>query len=141
MTLVSHAEGALPTWTLEAIGPPVETQRRRFVRLEVIIEFRLPLLEGAAPAIAHTVDLSEGGIKCVVDNWAPDPGGRRFITELPIKERTLFIPSYVSWWGNLEGPAQRPVGIAFAEPERQLTDAIRAYVFEAQLDQRRKSRQ
>lgn len=127
----------VPTWTLKAAGKVEETQRRNYVRLTMDIDIEMELIEGSALTRARTVDLSEGGVKCLVDEWAPDPGGRVFNTHIVVNGERYVIPSQVAWWGNMDGKL-RGVGVRFEHNNQAVADAIRSYIFAKQLEQRRK---
>src|SRR5205085_2915468 len=70
--LVTETRGApFPTWVLEAAGPAVRVQRRQYVRIpewDGSAELRLFTSDGALAATV--LDLSEGGVRCVVPQSA-----------------------------------------------------------------------
>ncbi|MCZ2860207.1 flagellar brake protein [Blastococcus sp. VKM Ac-2987] len=63
-----------PLWHLVATGPAERSQRRRTVRARVEVPVVLPWLDGSLTGT--TVDLSEAGMRALVDGWGlpPDPG-------------------------------------------------------------------
>jgi hypothetical protein len=135
--LVEHANDPLPVWTVEATGEVQETQRRNYVRLVMDIDIEMELIPGGAPTRARTVDLSEGGLKCLVDEWAPDPRERLFNVTVSVDGKKFVIPAQVAWWGNLDGNL-RGVGVRFEHNDQAVADSIRSYIFAKQLEQRRK---
>ena len=76
--LIANNDAGVPTWTLRAVGPGIETQRRSYIRMEIERDVQLYILEGGAPTDARLLDISEGGFRCKVDNWLLDPGRENF---------------------------------------------------------------
>jgi hypothetical protein len=70
--------GELPRWRLEVVGVAQRGQRRDAVRAPLIAPVELGLT--VDPVLGRTVDLSEGGLRCVLDRtldpWhaVPDVG-------------------------------------------------------------------
>lgn len=141
VTLVDHSPAPVPTWTLKAIGQPTETQRRAYVRVSIELDVHLHLLTGGAVTKAVTSDLSEGGLRCVVDKWAMDPGNRIFQVEVPVGSETSTFQAQVAWWGNLNEYGLRTVGLRFVDLKQQDADRLRSFVFSSQLEQRRRERE
>lgn len=137
VSLREHVTQPLPMWTVEAAGEVAETQRRNYVRLMMDLDIELELIAGGAPTRARTIDLSEGGLKCIVDQWAPDPRERLFNVTLIVDGKRYVIPAQAAWWGNLDNN-QRGVGVRFEHDDPKVADAIRSYIFAKQLEQRRR---
>jgi c-di-GMP-binding flagellar brake protein YcgR len=137
VSFVEHTAVPVPTWTVEAAGDVQETQRRNYVRLVLDLDIEMDLIPGGAPTRARTVDLSEGGVKCLVDEWAPDPRERQFNVRVTIDNKTYVIPGQVAWWGNLDNKL-RGVGVRFHHNDQHVADTIRSYIFAKQLEQRRR---
>jgi hypothetical protein len=135
--LVEHETDPLPMWTIEAAGKVEETQRRNYVRLMMDLDIEMELIPGGGTTRARTIDLSEGGIKCLVDEWAPDPGGRIFNVHVTVDGQQFVIPAQVAWWGNMEGKL-RGVGVRFEHDNQNVADSIRSFIFAKQLEQRRR---
>ena len=135
--LVEDISSPVPMWTLRAVGEPMETQRRNYVRLPLKMDVHVHLLEGGMPTTATTADLSEGGLRCEVDKWSIDPGDRTFNVDIPMENRILRATGQVVWWGNLDLNDQRTIGIKFIDLDDGESDAIRKYVFAKQTAQRR----
>jgi hypothetical protein len=138
VTLVEHALEPIATWTLRSIGNTAETQRRNYVRLRYDAEVSLFLFEGGAALKAHTLDISEGGIRVQLDKWALDPGGRIFPVELPFHDKTYALRAQVAWWGNLDENGVRIAGLRFHDIDATQADEIRKHIFAAQLEERRR---
>lgn len=136
--LSDQKTGELPTWTLRPIGSLVETQRRNFVRLETNVHVRLHIMESGAPIEAITLDVSEGGLRCRIDKWALDPGGRPFAIELPFADELLHLTAQSVWWGPLGSDGYRAVGLRFLDVPPSVADTIRVYIFNAQIELRRR---
>jgi c-di-GMP-binding flagellar brake protein YcgR len=68
LSAVQHA--AVPLWHFRAVGPPVMDQRRAAVRVPLHVPVQL---RTARRAIAGaTLDLSEVGLRCIVDGMVSD---------------------------------------------------------------------
>lgn len=142
VSLVKNAEEPLPTWTLKSIGSVATTQRRQYVRLQYTTEVRLFLLEGSgAPSKAETLDVSEGGLRCTVDEWAIDPGPRAFRAEFSFGGKNFFATCQMAWWGKLDEKDRRTIGVEFVNMDQPTADSIRSYIFNVQLEERRKKMQ
>jgi hypothetical protein len=135
--LVEATEDRVPVWRVRSLGPAVETQRRRFVRIDVATEAALYLVPGGAPSHVATVSVGEGGISCRVDRWAIDPRDKVFVTELFIGGEIHTLRSKVAWWGSMDIDDRRPVGIEFIDVDARVGDKVRAWVFTQQLKQRK----
>lgn len=137
--LVEHALEPIPIWQVRAIGQPIETQRRNYVRFEVALDARLHLLEGGATTDVKTMDVSEGGLRARVDRWAIDPGPRAFDVELDIEGETLELRAQTAWWGPLDEQGEhRVVGVKFIDVAPTTADEIRGWIFKAQIAERRR---
>lgn len=140
--LSDHTTDPIPLWTVEAAGEVQETQRRAYVRLTMELDIELELIENGALTHARSVDLSEGGLKCLVDEWAPDPRERVFNVTLRLDGTTYTIPAQTAWWGNLDrtrpGKTIRGIGVRFEHNSQAVADSIRSFIFAKQLEQRRR---
>jgi len=135
--LVEHVTTPVPMWTIKATGKVEETQRRNYVRVMMDLDIEMELIPGGGATRARTIDLSEGGFKCLVDQWAPDPGGRIFNTHLTVGDANYVIPSQVAWWGNMDNNL-RGVGVRFEHNDQHVADSLRSFIFAKQLEQRRR---
>jgi hypothetical protein len=63
-------------WHLAPTGPAARSQRRKAVRARVALPVYLPWADGQL--VGETVDLSEAGLRALVDGWGlpPEPGTR-----------------------------------------------------------------
>ncbi len=133
--LVEHREDPLPLWTVEMDGVGQQTQRRRFFRVETDICAQLHLLQSKEVTIAQVRDISEGGMRVRIEDFALNPGNRSFQVVLPLGLSRHTLLAHVVRWGVTNG-THRDVGIEFIEPERATRDAVRAYVFRVQIEGR-----
>lgn len=65
-------DGLSPSWRLRATGPAERSQRRKAVRAWV--ELPVTITCNTAQLTGHTVDLSEAGVRVLVDGWGAAPG-------------------------------------------------------------------
>lgn len=138
VVLIDHAQDPMLIWTIRSVGDAVETQRRNYVRLSYESDALLYFIDGGAPSKVAVHDISEGGLRCTVDKWAVDPGGRAFAVEIPFNGKVLFLRAQVAWWGKLDANDTRSVGIKFINVETATADTIRGHIFAAQLEERRR---
>lgn len=129
LSAVQHA--AVPLWHFRALGPPVVDQRRSAVR----VPLHLPVqLRGTNRAFAGaTLDVSEAGLRCMVDGT---------VAELPVKGD--IVPMTILLQGDsdpldLQGQvlmlrqradAGLTLVLAFVGLEGSAQDRLRARVFD-----------
>lgn len=130
----------VPMWSLHPIEAPTPTQRRSYVRFSINLPIELHLLQSGAATHATTLDISEGGVRCTVDKWAADPSTRAFRLSFELDGTEHELTGQVAWWGPLDAMERREVGIRFIDPPQPSSDAIRKWVFAAQLEERRRLR-
>jgi hypothetical protein len=136
--LVGNETNPVPLWRLRPISEPTVTQRRSYVRFEVSVPIELYLLQGGAATPATTLNVSEGGVRCTVDKWAADPSSRAIRVSFALGDATHDLSAQVVWWGPLDPLEKREVGIKFLDAPPASADAIRRWVFAAQLEERRR---
>jgi c-di-GMP-binding flagellar brake protein YcgR len=68
--LLAVETGARPTWRVRTVGPAARGQRRAAVRAPM--DFAVTLTQGERTLRGVSVDLSEGGLRCLLDDapWA-----------------------------------------------------------------------
>ena len=129
LTAVQHA--TVPLWHFRAVGPPVVNQRRTAVR----VPMNLPVqLRGSKRAVVGaTLDISEAGLRCLVDATVAD---------LPVAGE--IVPMTVLLQGDSDpldvrgevvmlrqrGDASLTIVLAFVGLEGHDQDRLRARVFE-----------
>ena len=141
VALLKSETEPVPTWTLVAQGPGTNTQRRNFVRLAMEQPIQLFILEGGMASNATLLDISEGGLRCRIDQWVTDPGSRVIQIRVGLDTRDFYLRGQVVWWGKQDSSNMREIGIRFVDVEDSVADSIRSYIFAAQLAERRKRMQ
>jgi hypothetical protein len=63
--LIAVEKGDRPTWRVRTVGPAARGQRRAAVRAPM--DFPVTLAQGARSLTGISVDLSEGGLRCLLD--------------------------------------------------------------------------
>jgi hypothetical protein len=72
--VVEVEEGAVPRWRLQITGPAEQSQRRKAVRARVSLPVHART--GSIELKGETADLSEDGMRAMLDGWGlpPEPG-------------------------------------------------------------------
>jgi c-di-GMP-binding flagellar brake protein YcgR len=120
--------GEEPSWTLAPTGPSERSQRRKAVRGRVQLPVVLPWAD--SQLTGETVDLSEAGMRALVDGWGvpPEKGTRMAIT---LDLGTGFVDVHGSLvWCNPRGP-QWLLAVSFDDVSERDGDKLRQRVFEA----------
>ena len=131
-----HSE--TPRWLLAPTGPAARSQRRKAVRAYVALPVEMPwsgsVLKGT------TIDLSEGGIKALVDGWGvPPEGGQRLLATVGLEaDVDLEMPSEVVWTSEKAG-GQWVIALRFDATEKD-ADVVRRRVFRALREDRARER-
>lgn len=120
-------------WHLSATGPAERSQRRKAVRARVMLPVYIPWTDGQL--VGETVDLSEAGMRCLVDGWGlpPEPETRL--------ESSLTLPDEVV---HLHGQVVRQqahgprwlLSIKFLDVTDRDADQLRRRVFQALREER-----
>lgn len=140
----SDADGPGPrSWWLTPAGPMYRNQRRSFYRAHCPGAVAVDVLTDPFPTLlGRTLDVSEGGLRCLLPTAGLDVG-TRVIARLSFEGLAGTYPgvvvrslrparaSRVAGW-------HRELGIAFDDPEVN-GDALRAFVVRLQLKSRRLS--
>jgi hypothetical protein len=120
-------EGVEPRWHLAVTGAPQRSQRRKAVRARVDLAVLMPW--AGAQMTGKTVDLSEAGMRALMDGWGlpPDPG-----TQLPVSltldEVVLDLRGEVVWHNDRGG--QWMMAVRFDDVPERAADLLRRRVFE-----------
>jgi hypothetical protein len=126
---------AVRAWRLIVTGPTCRAQRRRFVRISWVSPVRVRTGERAASG--NTVDLGEGGVRCLLPPPPLDTGAT-----VEIRLDCPFGPLTMDGSVLRAQPRATAAGslaetvIAFADPDLH-GDTVRRLVFEQQLRARR----
>ena len=128
-------ESERPSWQLQPTGQAERSQRRKAVRaaaeLPVVMPWSGSLLKGL------TVDISEGGIKALVDGWGlPPESGAAVLVTLTLEDGiSLDVPGEVVWTAD-RGTKQWVVAIRFTQVSERDGDTLRRRVFRALREER-----
>jgi len=141
---VTRADAVDPgprSWWLTPAGPIRRDQRRSFFRAHCAGTVAVDVLADPFPTLlGRTVDLSEGGLRCLLPTAAIQ-AGTRVLVRLGLEGLTGTYAGVVQR-SNRPNRAARVAGwhhelaIAFDDPERH-GDALRQYVVRLQLRSRR----
>ena len=124
-----------PSWKLQPTGQAERSQRRKAVRaaaeLPVVMPWSGALLKGL------TIDISEGGIKALVDGWGlPPESGTPLVVTLTLEEGiSLDVHGEVVWTAD-RGTKQWVVAIRFTQVSERDADTLRRRVFRALREER-----
>jgi hypothetical protein len=130
---VDHA--GEPQWHLQPSGPAERSQRRKAVRAKVSLPVVMPwsgaLLRGT------TVDLSESGLKALVDGWGlPPESGVPINSTISLEDGiTLELRGEVAW-GSDRGTGQWVLAVQFTDVSEHDGDTLRRRVFRALREER-----
>jgi hypothetical protein len=131
---VAEVEGGdMPRWHIAVAGPAERSQRRRAVRARV----ELPVLIPWAGAVmtGTTVDLSESGMRALVDGWGvpPEPSTSAQTT-ITLDDTTVELHGEIVWTST-RGPRWL-MAMKFVRVPEHVGDALRRRVFQALRDER-----
>lgn len=121
------------SWRLTPTGPAERSQRRKAVRARMALPVAIPwagsLLNG------RTVDVSEGGLKALVDAWGlpPDPGTVTNVS-ITLEEGSLDLVGEIVWH-HARG-VQWLIALQFHEVPEKAADRLRRRVFQALREER-----
>lgn len=130
---IDTADGEPPLWHLSVNGPAERSQRRKAVRAQVRVDVVMPW--AGAQMKGHTVDLSENGMRALMDGWGlpPDPGSPAQIS-LALDDALIHLPGEIVWT-SIRG-AQWLLAMRFVEVPEKAGDLLRRRVFQALRDER-----
>ncbi len=131
---VAEVEGGdMPRWHIAVAGPAERSQRRKAVRARV----ELPVLIPWAGAVmtGTTVDLSESGMRALVDGWGvpPEPSTSAQTT-ITLDDTTVELHGEIVWTST-RGPRWL-MAMKFVRVPEHVGDALRRRVFQALRDER-----
>jgi hypothetical protein len=120
-------------WRLAPTGPAERSQRRKAVRGRMALPITIPwagaLLSGT------TIDVSEGGVKALLDGWGlpPDPGTVTNVS-ISLEDGALDVAGEVAWH-HARG-AQWLIALKFHNVPEKEGDRLRRRVFQALREER-----
>jgi hypothetical protein len=131
---VSQVEGGpKPRWHLAVSGMAERSQRRKAVRARVSLPVIIPW--AGSQMTGHTVDVSEGGMRALMDGWGALPeSGTRSQLSLEVDEALLHLHGEFVW--TTERGAQWLLAMKFTDVPEDAGDRIRRRVFQALRDER-----
>ena len=126
-------EGLDPLWHLSVNGPAQRSQRRKAVRGRVALPVVFPWT--GATLTGTTVDVSEAGMRALVDGWGlpPDPGTHLDVT-LRLEDGDLDLLAEVVW--HADRAPQWLMAMKFLDVPERSADLLRRRVFQALRDER-----
>ena len=131
---VSRVEdGEERLWHLSVSGQAERSQRRKAVRARVEAEVVMPWAGGQMTGT--TADLSEGGMRAMMDGWGAPPAlGTTIPLTLAFDDALLHLHGEVVWC-SIRG-AQWLIAMQFHDVPEPAADLIRRRVFQALRDER-----
>jgi hypothetical protein len=129
----SIEDGPDPLWHIAVKGQAERSQRRKAVRARVAVEVLIPWAGGQMTGL--TVDLSEGGMRALMDGWGlpPAPGTASQVS-LTLDDALLHLRGGIVWT-SIRG-AQWLLAMQFHEVPEKAADLLRRRVFQALRDER-----
>jgi hypothetical protein len=120
-------------WHLVATGPAQRSQRRKAVRARVVVPVYLPWADGQL--VGETVDLSEAGVRVVVDGWGlPPEAGTRLGISLTLTDEVVHLRGQVVRQQD-HGPRWL-LSLSFLDVPERDGDVLRKRVFQALREER-----
>jgi hypothetical protein len=125
--------GPAPRWHLAVSGQAERSQRRKAVRARVAVPVIIPW--AGSQMTGSTVDLSEGGMRALMDGWgAPPEAGTKSQVSLDVGEALLHLHGEFVW-ASTRG-AQWLLAMKFSDVPDNAADRLRRRVFQALRDER-----
>ena len=132
--VASIDESADPSWTLRPTGPAERSQRRKSVRGRVELPIVMPWAGGLLRGL--TVDLSEGGMKALVDGWGlPPESGTPAVVTLQLEDGVVLDLNAEVVWHASRGQNWL-LALRFLGVEERDADTLRRRVFRALREER-----
>lgn len=132
-TLSKVESGAEARWHVAVSGQAERSQRRKAVRARVELEVLIPW--AGAQMSGMTVDLSEGGMRALMDGWGlPPESGTLSQVSLVLDDAPLLLHGEVVWT-SIRG-AQWLLAMKFRDVPEAAANLLRRRVFQALRDER-----
>lgn len=126
-------QGEEPRWHLAATGPAERSQRRKAVRARVALPVVLPWLDGQL--VGETVDLSEAGVRVLVDGWGlPPEAGTKLEVSIEIGDQVLHLHGEVVRQSTQS--ARWLLSMSLRDVSEHDGDQLRRRVFQALREER-----
>jgi hypothetical protein len=127
-TVVEVDDGEQPRWHLAPTGPAARSQRRKAVRARVALPVVLPWAD--SQLTGTTVDLSEAGMRALVDGWGvPPENGTRMQVTIDLETGFVDLRGEVIWVST-RGPRWL-LAMRFDDVHERDGDRMRQRVFAA----------
>jgi hypothetical protein len=122
-----------PRWHLAPTGPAQRSQRRKAVRARLPLPVVMPW--AGAVLAGTTIDVSEGGMKALVDGWGlpPEPGTSAAVS-LTLEDGVLDLLGEVVWYADRA--SQWVLAVRFVDVPEAGADRLRRRVFQALREER-----
>jgi hypothetical protein len=133
--LVAELPGHVVLWSLRPLGRPSVEQRRAFARAPVALRVRLQRAEQTWHGV--TLDIGEGGLRCVISDPGELAAGAHLLVTMAIDEREISCSAELLEVSVLNG---RSVVRARFEDLGRSADILRRHVLEQQRRARALSR-
>jgi len=133
---VSSVDSSAQTaWRLRPTGAAERSRRRRAVRAKVVVPIVVPWSGGLLRGT--TIDLSEGGLKTLVEGCGlPPESGTPLRLMLTLEEDvTVDLAGEVAW-GSEHATGQWVLAVQFTDVDEQTADTLRRRVFRALREER-----
>jgi PilZ domain len=126
---------AQASWHLQPTGPAERSQRRKTVRAKVVVPIVVPWAGGLLRGT--TIDLSESGLKALVDGWGlpPESGTPLRLTVSVEDDLTVDLAGAVAW-GSERATGQWVLAVQFTGIDDRTGDTLRRRVFRALREER-----
>jgi hypothetical protein len=125
--------GEDPRWHLAATGPAERSQRRKAVRARVELPVILPWAGGELTG--STVDVSEAGMRALVDGWGlPPESGTPMQVTITVDKQFLDLHGTLVW--QADRGAQWLMAMQFTDVHEKDADLLRQRVFTALREER-----
>jgi c-di-GMP-binding flagellar brake protein YcgR len=133
--LLRVREHPVALWTLEVVGAPMITQRRRYARTAVTLPMQLDVEveeDEVGPVLGSTVDIGEGGVHCIARGLDEVEIGAPVAVTLEVDGRRVDAQGRVLRMKPLHD-GFRSVVVTFDQLDRRDADHIRRFVFASSL--------
>jgi len=135
--IVEVEDAEEPRWHLAVTGPAERSQRRKAVRARLEVPVVLPWADFQMSG--NTVDLSEAGMRALVDGWGlPPEAGTRLAVTITLENTFVDLHGEIVWV-TTRG-AQWLLAMRFDDVSERDADLLRRRVFRALREERAAAR-
>jgi hypothetical protein len=136
---ISEVDGGRePRWHVQVSGPAQRSQRRKAVRARIELEVLIPW--AGAQMTGRTVDLSEGGMRALMDGWGVPPlAGTSSQVSLTLEDALVHLRGEFIWTA-IRG-SQWLLAMKFVDVPDKAADLLRRRVFRALREERAAARE